>query len=120
MSDHAPSALAYLWRHHRPALIGLALALAVAILFAVRLTVFTIYWSDPAHREQAVEGWMTPGYVARSWEVDPEVIRAALPPPRDGATGRRPTLDAIAEAEGVPLPDLVARIEAAIAGARAK
>jgi hypothetical protein len=111
-------ALAYLWRHHRPALIGFRLALAVALVFAVRLTVFTIYWSDPAHREQPVAGWMTPGYVARSWDVPPEVIRAALPVLPEA--GRRPTLAQIAEAEGIPLPDLIAGIEAAIAGARAE
>jgi hypothetical protein len=31
---------------------------------------------------------------------------------------RRLTLDGIAASEGVPLPDLIARVEAAIAGAR--
>jgi hypothetical protein len=109
-----PSALVWLWRYHRVALIGMGLALAVALAFAVRLTVFTIYWSDPAHRDQRIEGWMTPGYIARSWEVDPAVIRAtlALEP------GTRPTLAQIAATEGVPLPDLIARLEAAIAAAR--
>jgi hypothetical protein len=81
-----------------------------ALFFAVRLTVFTIYWSDPAHRDQAVEGWMTPGYVARSWDVDPEVIRAALPPPPDGTPDRRPTLDAIAgRGRPPPRPDRAGR-----------
>lgn len=110
--------LTYLWRHHRIALIGFGLALAVALVFAVRLTIFTIYWADPAHRQQPVAGWMTPGYIARSWEVPPEVIRAALPVLPE--TGRRPTLAQIAEAEGIPLPELIAGIEAAIAGARAE
>lgn len=111
-----PSALGYLWRHHRAALIGMGLALAVAVAFAVRLTIFTLYWADPAHRDQRIEGWMTPGYIARSWEVDPALIRAtlALEP------GTRPTLAQIAAAEGIPLPDLIARLEAAIAAARAE
>jgi hypothetical protein len=56
VSEPRASALAYLWRHHRPALIGLTLALVAALFFAVRLTVFTIYWSDPAHRDQADRG----------------------------------------------------------------
>ncbi|NKX43932.1 hypothetical protein [Roseicyclus persicicus] len=111
-----PSALAYLWRHHRVALIGMGLALAVAAVFAVRLTLFTIYWADPAHRDQRIEGWMTPGYIARSWEVEPGVIRAALALEQ----GHRPTLAQVAEAEGVPLPELIARLEAAIAAARAR
>jgi L-lysine 2,3-aminomutase len=63
---------------------------------------------------------MTLEGIDRGMDVDPEVIRAALPAPTDGTPARRPTLDAIAEAEGMPLPDLVARIEAAIAGARAE
>ena len=120
MSTPRGSALAYLWRHHRPALIGLALALAVAVFFAVRLTIFTIYWSDPAHRDQQIEGWMTPGYVARSWDVEPDLIRAALPPPPPGGPEPRgrTTLDRIAEGAGLPLAEVIAGIEAAIAGAR--
>jgi hypothetical protein len=120
VSEPRASALAYLWRHHRPAVIGLTLALVAVLFFAVRLTVFTIYWSDPAHREQAVEGWMTPGFVARSWDLPPEAIRAALPPPVDGTADRRRTLEAIATAEGIALPDLIARVEAAIAGTRSQ
>jgi hypothetical protein len=111
-------ALTYLWRHHRIALIGLGLALAVALVFAVRLTVFTIYWADPAHRQQPVAGWMTPGYIARSLDLPPEVIRAALPALPEAGT--RPTLDQIAEGAGIPLPDVIAGIEAAIAGARSE
>ncbi|MBF9060849.1 hypothetical protein HKCCSP123_16830 [Rhodobacterales bacterium HKCCSP123] len=118
MTTPRPPALAYLWRHHRPALIALALALAVAGFFAVRLALFTIYWSDPAHRQQPLAGWMTPGYVARSWDVPVEVIRAALPVSPEAGT--RPTLDRIAEQGGIPLPDLIAGIESAIAGARAE
>lgn len=110
------AALAYLWRHHRAALVALALALLLAVLFAVRLTVFAVYWSDPSHRDQGIEGWMTPGYVARSWDVDIEVVRAALPP---GPAGRD-SLDRIAAARGIPLPELTARIADAIEAARAE
>jgi hypothetical protein len=115
-----PSALIFLWRNHRAALIAMGLALAVAAFFAVRLTVFTIYWADPAHREQRIEGWMTPGYVARSWDVDPEVIRTALPAPPEARPGTRPTLAQIAEAEGIALSELIARLDTAIAGAQAE
>jgi hypothetical protein len=47
---------------------------------------------------------MTPGYVARSWDVPPEVIRAALPPPPDGGTDRRPTLDGSRPPRASPCP----------------
>jgi hypothetical protein len=112
--------LGYLWHHHRPTLIGFALILVIALVFAVRLALFTIYWSDPAHRNQPIKGWMTPGYVARSYDVDPDVIRALLTPQPEVSTGTRPTLERIAEAEGIALPDLIAQIEAAINAVRAE
>lgn len=92
----------------------MGLALAIAAVFAVRLTIFTIYWADPAHRNQQIEGWMTPGYVARSWDVPPEVLRAALPPLPDARPGSHPTLARIAAAEGIALPELIARLQATI------
>ncbi|MGB8622641.1 MAG: hypothetical protein WCD16_07470, partial [Paracoccaceae bacterium] len=71
-------ALAYLWRRHRIALSAFVLAAAAALFFALRFTIFWIYWSDPTHREMAIEGWMTPGYVAHSYHVPPQVVRDAL------------------------------------------
>lgn len=96
----------------------MAIAIAVAGAFAVRLMVFTIYWADPAHRNQQIEGWMTPGYVARSWDIEPEVLRAALPPPPDAWPGAHPTLAQIAEDRGIALPDLIAALQATIDAAR--
>lgn len=111
--------LRYLWRHHRAAVIALGLALGVAGFFAVRLTVFTLYWADPAHREQRIEGWMTPGYVARSWGIDRDVVLAALPPlSPDTLPGARPTLNDIAKATGIALPEVIAALETAIAKAQ--
>jgi hypothetical protein len=120
VTPRRPPALGYLWRHHRPAVIALALALVIALGFAVRLGMSILYWSDPAHRDQQIAGWMTPGYIARSWDVPPEVIRAVLPAPAATRRSEKPTLTRIAETEGLPLPDLIARVEAAIAGARAE
>ncbi|MDG3042361.1 hypothetical protein [Roseicyclus marinus] len=111
-----PGAFGYLWRHHRAALIALGLALCVALFFVVRLAVFAVYWADPAHRDQRIEGWMTPGYVARSWDLPREALQDALPDLRPGA---RATLAEIAQAEGVPLSEVIARMEAAIDAARA-
>ncbi|MBF9035621.1 hypothetical protein HKCCE2091_15340 [Rhodobacterales bacterium HKCCE2091] len=111
--------LAYLWRTNRVALAAFAATLLLVVFFAVRFTLFAVYWSDPDHREQPIEGWMTPGYVARSWHVDTDVIRAALPPPPDETLPGRLTFARIAAENGIPLPDLIAGVEAAIADARA-
>lgn len=91
-------------------------ALLLTVLFAARTVLFAVYWADPEHRDHAIEGWMTPRYVAHSWALPPAVLRDALGPLPDR---RRPTLDAIAEAQGIPLEALVARVEAAIAAHRA-
>ncbi|MDH3264748.1 MAG: hypothetical protein OEM24_12215 [Paracoccaceae bacterium] len=111
------SAFARLWRDHRLVLLAFAAALAVTLFFAVRTAVFWVYWSDPARRDRAIEGWMTPGYVAQSWQVDREVVSAALGLEPGVARGR--TLREIAAAQGVPLAELEAALMAAIAGARA-
>ncbi len=104
------------WRRHKLLATAFAAALLLTLFFAIRTAVFAVYWSDPAHRDQVLEGWMTPRYVAHSWRVPPEVMEAAV---GETPARRRPTLDAIAEHQGVPLADLTARLEAAIAAHRA-
>jgi hypothetical protein len=94
-----------------------ALALLGTALFGLRATVSTLRWADPARQDQEIAGWMTPRYVARSWDVPPELVAAALGLQQDG-TGRRATLQEIAEARGLPLAALVSALEAAIADHR--
>ena len=105
-------------RHHPIQSLGFALALAVTLFFAVRLSLNAIYWADPAHRDQAIEGWMTPGYVAHSWKVPRSVMLQALEMQR-APEGPPPTLAEIAQARGMPLADLVAQVEAEITAFRA-
>ncbi|MGB5557208.1 MAG: hypothetical protein WBN04_04250 [Paracoccaceae bacterium] len=112
------SRLGAAWRRHPVLSAGFALALAVTLFFAVRATVFAVYWADPAHRNQALEGWMTPRYVALSWHTPPEVIGTALKLQRDGA-GRRITLHQIARDRGVPVEVLLQDLRAAIGAFRA-
>lgn len=109
-------ALARLWASHRLMLLGFAAALAVTGFFVVRTVVFWVYWADPAHRDLAIEGWMTPGYVAASWQVDRAIVANAL----GIAEGQRRglTLAEIAAERGVPLAELEAGLRAAIDAAR--
>lgn len=111
------SGLARLWRDHRQLLMAFAAAFALALFFAVRMAVSWVYWSDPARREMAIEGWMTPGFVARSWGVERDVIAGVLGLAPGEARGR--TLDEIAAARGVPVADLEAAVAAAVAADRA-
>lgn len=104
------------WRRH-PWLVGSFVgATGVMIFFAARMVVFAIYWSDPAHMDQAVEGWMTPGYVAHSWDIPRddmvELFGAA------GRPGAGMTLDQIAAEQGITLEELTAQIEGVIVDLR--
>ncbi len=109
--------LRYLWHRQRAATLAFALAAALALFFALRFVGFAIYWADPAHRNREIQGWMTPGYVAHSWRVDPQVIRDALGGPFENE--RKLTIDRIARQTGIPAEELIAEIRKAIAEARA-
>lgn len=100
-----------LFRRHRAASAVLILSLALALFFAIRLGLGALYWSQ--HAQEPVQPWMTAGYVGRSWNLDPRAIDrvAGLPPPQ----GRPLTLDEIARQRGVPVADIIARVERAVA-----
>lgn len=105
-----------LWREQRLVFIAFIIATALAIGFAGRGISRAVYWANPAHQQQIPEGWMTPGYIARSWHVPVEAVDAALGiengPQLVGE--RRPTLEAIAEVLKVPVADLIIRLDAAL------
>ena len=103
-------------RRH-PVLVGVVvLSLCLALFFAGRFTLRAIYWEQ--HREEAVAGWMTVGYVGRSWGLDPREIdaRAGLPLPE----GHPLTLEEIARMRGVPVAEVIAEVEAAVTALRAE
>ena len=108
------SAIRYLWAQHRTVLLMFLAGTLVTLFFLVRLTVFTLYWSDPAHRDRSPEAWMTPGYVAHSWGLDPQELGARL----GVAPGTRPTLDDIARARGVPVAQVIADLTALLEESR--
>ena len=107
----------HLWQSHRWLLLGFLAALALTLFFAGRAAVFAVYWSQ--HRDEAIAGWMTPGYIAHSWQLPPEVMAGALGLSREDGEGRRLTLSEIAAERGVPVATLAAAIEAAIEDFRA-
>lgn len=104
-------AIRHLWAHHRAVLVLFLGAALITLFFLVRLTVFSLYWADPTHRNLAPEAWMTPGYVAHSWGLDPDQVSQAL----GSAPGRRRTLEDIARAQGVPVDRLLDRLSAYLA-----
>ncbi|WP_420397652.1 hypothetical protein [Nioella sp.] len=107
-----------IWQAAPVATVILGGALVVSLFFAVRLVAFWIYWADPAHRDQAIEPWMTPGYVAHSWDVPREVAFEALNLPP--APGRPLSLQELAEERGVSVDVLAAQVQTAINAFRAE
>ena len=101
-----------LWKRNKIGLIAFFLAAAVSLFFVLRLAVFWIYWSDPAHRNQPIEGWMTPGYVAYSHHVPKDAVTDALGLSPDGHA--RKTLEDIAEESGRSVEQLTILLNAVI------
>lgn len=97
----------------------LALALAASLFFGARAAVFWIDRPSIAERQQPIAGWMTPRYVARSWRVPRGVILGAIgqvEPLPDGPT----SLNAIAEMRDMPVDQIIADLETAIAAHQAE
>jgi len=113
------TALRRLWAEQRGALIAFLVALSLAGFFGGRMISRALFWADPAHHQQVPEGWMTPRYVAKSWHVPVEVVDAILgiEDARTLVKDGPPTLEAIARALDVPLPDLIAHLQTGLPGA---
>lgn len=101
------------WRARPWLTSAFVLACAVTLFFAGRLVFYTAYWAT--HREMPVQGWMTVGYVARSWGLDPRELDAAAGLPQPQAKGHPLTLDEIARDRGVPVAEIIAAVESALA-----
>jgi hypothetical protein len=109
--------LRLLWRARPWLTLAFLLACAVTLFFAGRLAVYTVYWAN--HREIPVEPWMTVGYIARSWGLEPRALDAAAGLPSPESPGRPQSLAEIAHERGVPVAEVVADVEIAIENLRA-
>lgn len=110
--------LTHLWQSHRKAVLAFLVAVLVMLFFATRMISATVYWMDPARQDQALAGWMTPRYVAQSYQLPPDVVGPALFLAQ-GTLPRGRSLDSIASDNGVTLAALQARIDAAATAWRA-
>ncbi len=103
-----------LFKNHPYAASGFLLAMAVTLFFMVRIVVSAVYWADPAHHNETVKPWMTVGYIAKSWKLDPREIDAlaGLPTPENHGPW---TIKEIARARGVEVQVVIDQVNAAIA-----
>ncbi|MEX0970671.1 MAG: hypothetical protein WD046_09540 [Paracoccaceae bacterium] len=108
--------LKQLWRNNKLLVVAFLIALSITGYFGTRFVASSIYWANPAHRDVHIEGWMTPGYVARSYRVSPRIVEAALG--LDSRAGRGRTMAEIAMSQGKSLDNIRANIVAAAIAAR--
>lgn len=110
--------LRQLWRARPGLTAAFLLACAVTLFFAGSTVWRGTYWA--LHLEEPVRPWMTVGYIGRSWGVDPRKIDALAGLPLPEVKGHPQPLSEIARDRGVPVEDVIAEVEAAIAKLRAE
>jgi hypothetical protein len=106
-----------LWRARPWLTSAFVLACLLTLFFAGRLTVYTIYWAT--HQDQPILPWMTVGYVARSWGLEPRALDSEAGLPMPEVLGRPQSLEEIARDRNVPVSEVIADLQAAIERMRA-
>jgi hypothetical protein len=101
-----------LWRSRPILTTAFFLACALTLFFAVRFVVQAVYWSS--HQEEPVQPWMTVGYVARSWGLDPREIDGLAGLPTPDVKGHSQPLAEIAKDRGVPVETVIDAVESAV------
>lgn len=97
-------------RSHLLLVLALVAVLGLGSYFAIGAISKGRGW-DPA-RPAVVEPWMTNRFIAHSWKLPPRVMNEDLNLPR--TRGGPMSLQAIADERGIPVEDLIEKVEAAI------
>ena len=104
-------ALRYFWKEQPIALSIFAVAVVLLVFFGIRFVDRFIYFHDPAHRNQALEPWMTPRYVGMSYKLPRDVIFDVMD--LNNTEGRRVKVGEIADRMGISLAELERRVRKA-------
>ena len=108
--DDSMQSLHRLWRRKPLVLIGFTAAVTLSALFGYRAFA---HYSDLQDRiGKPVAGWMTPGFIARHYDLDLDDVFEALGIEEN--TPKHQPLSRMARNTGVPRTELIARVEAAI------
>jgi hypothetical protein len=106
------SHLKRLWRMRPYLTSAFLLACAITVFFAGSFVYHAVYWS--LHREVEIRPWMTVGYIARSWGLDPRELDRMAGLPLPVVKGHPQPLQEIAKDRGVPVEDIIADVERAM------
>lgn len=100
----------YLFRQHRALSALLVMAVCGLLYFGGSFVSEVLYFSDPAHRDQKLAMWMSPRYVAKSWDLPREIIIDVMQLEPDH---KQKTLADVTEHLGIGLEELESRIRIA-------
>jgi hypothetical protein len=90
-------------------LAGFAIAAVLTAFFVIRAVFFAFVWMDPERGLHPIEPWMTPRYIARTYDIPREQMQEVLDlGPEE--TPRQP-LETLAEARGIPVQQLIDEFE---------
>ena len=82
-----------------------AVAAALTAFFIIRAVFFAFIWMDPDRAPHPIEPWMTPRYIARTYDIPRPEMQFILDLGPD-ETPRKP-LESLAEARGVPVQNWI-------------
>jgi hypothetical protein len=111
------SQLKRLWQMRPYLTSAFLLACAVTLFFAGRFVFQVVYWAN--HQDVTIQPWMTVGYIARSYDLDPRELDRMAGLPLPVVKGRPQPLQEIAKDRGVPVEDIIADVERAMKVMRA-
>lgn len=101
-----------LWKRNRVLVSAFLVMAALTVFFAVRSIFFALYWQDPAHWRQPIESWMTIGYVAHSYQVNPKDVEQGLA--LNVAPRSHRTIGQIAADNNIPFDEVKTRLDAVL------
>jgi hypothetical protein len=93
------------------AVAGLLVSLIATLVLATTKLADAIYFDDPEHQNQTLAAWMTPRYVALSYDLPRPVVFELLGIVPD--TDHRRRLDHLAARLGISLEELTLKVRSA-------
>jgi hypothetical protein len=93
-------------------LAGFAIAALLTAVFILRAVFFAVVWMDPERGMHPIEPWMTPRYIAHTYDIPRDEMQRILDLGPD-ETPRQP-LDSLAEARGVSVQTYIDQFDALI------
>jgi hypothetical protein len=103
--------------HNKIPVLVLVAAMAALLWFTAALIRNFIYFHDPRHQDEVLKPWMTPRYIAMSYDLPRSVVMEVLQSTKDVGGPRR--LGDLAQDQRLTLADLESRVREAAAAYRA-